>query len=329
MATSTPQTVNSGLLSAPQENAAVTFLAPNEVGLLSTMAPQPQGMTPLRPVPPPPQQPQRTFAGAKPNIKEFMDATGVDFATASDVLYGTVGSNIDTRNWKAIFSSQDPLTAARQATAAMYGGVKPGTYIDPITGKQSNQLIGTSGYYPLTTPGGRDVNFGVGLNTDLGKNFITGLSTNPTIDAMRAAAGIQQAPIPIQSQPLIAPQAQQQVAQTIAASLPIATQPVQQPVVQQAPVNRVPPQVAQQAAPIQPQINAQQQQALQQRAQQRQALQTAIQSAASAAPRQTSASRYRPGLPNVGMAAEDFYRYLTQNLIQPRVMNKDTIAKKG
>lgn len=186
----------------------------------TTNVSQPQGMTPLRPVPPPPQQPQRTFAGAKPNIKEFMDATGVDFATASDVLYGTVGSNIDTRNWKAIFSSQDPLTAARQATAAMYGGVKPGTYIDPITGKQSNQLIGTSGYYPLTTPGGRDVNFGVGLNTDLGKNFITGLSTNPTIDAMRAAAGIQQAPIPIQSQPLIAPQAQQQVAQTIAVQAP-------------------------------------------------------------------------------------------------------------
>lgn len=316
MATSTPQNVSSGLLSAPQENAAVNFLTPNAMGLLSTMATQPQAMATAP-----------KFAGAKPNMKEFMDATGVDAATASDILYGVVGSNRDTRNWNAIFASQDPVTAARQATAAMYGGVKSGIYIDPITGERSSQLIGTSKYYPLTTPGSRDINFGAGLNASAGQNLINELSSNPIIDAMRAAAGVQ-IPMPIQSQPLIAPMAQPQVAQTIAPSLPRATQPVNQPVVQQASINRVPPQIAPQVAQV-PQINAQQQQALNQRAQQRQALQAAIETAAASAPRQTSASRYAPGLPNVGMAAEDFYRYLTQNLIQPRVMNKDTIAKKG
>jgi hypothetical protein len=56
----------------------------------------------------------------KPNMKEFMDATGVDAATASELLYGVVGANTDTRNWAAIMSSSDPTATARQATAQMY-----------------------------------------------------------------------------------------------------------------------------------------------------------------------------------------------------------------
>jgi hypothetical protein len=56
----------------------------------------------------------------KPNIKEFMDATGSDFQTARDVLYGTIGSNTDLRDWQAIMASSTPLADARASTAAMY-----------------------------------------------------------------------------------------------------------------------------------------------------------------------------------------------------------------
>jgi len=57
----------------------------------------------------------------RPNIKGFMDVTGASFADASELLYGVVGSNTDVRNWAAIMTSTDPITAARQATAQMYG----------------------------------------------------------------------------------------------------------------------------------------------------------------------------------------------------------------
>jgi len=57
----------------------------------------------------------------RPDMKTFMDATGVDASIASELIYGVVGSNTDTRNWQAIMSSSDPITSARQATAAMYG----------------------------------------------------------------------------------------------------------------------------------------------------------------------------------------------------------------
>jgi hypothetical protein len=60
------------------------------------------------------------MAGSKPNMKEFMDATGADFQTASEMLYGVVGSNTDTRDWGAIMSSGNPVTAAAQATGQMY-----------------------------------------------------------------------------------------------------------------------------------------------------------------------------------------------------------------
>ena len=57
---------------------------------------------------------------AKPNMKQLMDATGVDAATASSMLYGVVGANKDVRDWGSIMSASDPLSAARQATFQMY-----------------------------------------------------------------------------------------------------------------------------------------------------------------------------------------------------------------
>jgi hypothetical protein len=56
----------------------------------------------------------------RPNMKEFMDATGADAATASQLLYGAVGSNVDVRDWSKIMSSSNPVQAAQTATAQMY-----------------------------------------------------------------------------------------------------------------------------------------------------------------------------------------------------------------
>ena len=62
---------------------------------------------------------------AKPSIKEFMDATGADFKTASQAIYGSVGSNVDIRDWDAIMSADDPLRATQAATAQMYSTGAP------------------------------------------------------------------------------------------------------------------------------------------------------------------------------------------------------------
>lgn len=56
----------------------------------------------------------------RPNVKQFMDATGLSANDASEFIYGVVGSNTDTRNWQAIMSSSDPVKAVRSATNAMY-----------------------------------------------------------------------------------------------------------------------------------------------------------------------------------------------------------------
>lgn len=62
-----------------------------------------------------------TSQANRPNIKEFMDRTGAVFLDASELIYGVVGSNTDVRDWSAIMASDDPITAARQATGQMYG----------------------------------------------------------------------------------------------------------------------------------------------------------------------------------------------------------------
>lgn len=58
----------------------------------------------------------------RPNMAQFLAATGTDNSTASDLLYGVIGSNGDSRNWSAILSSGNPVAAARSATNAMYNG---------------------------------------------------------------------------------------------------------------------------------------------------------------------------------------------------------------
>lgn len=60
----------------------------------------------------------------KPNMREFMDATGVDAIDASELLYGVVGSNADLRDWDKIMASGNPIDAARAATGQMYSSDK-------------------------------------------------------------------------------------------------------------------------------------------------------------------------------------------------------------
>ena len=57
---------------------------------------------------------------ARPNMREFMDATGADATDASELLYGVIGSNQDLRNWEAIMASDNPIDAARAATRQLY-----------------------------------------------------------------------------------------------------------------------------------------------------------------------------------------------------------------
>jgi hypothetical protein len=62
-----------------------------------------------------------TSQAQRPNVKEFMDRSGAPFLDASELIYGVVGSNTDVRDWSAIMASDDPMSAARQATGQMYG----------------------------------------------------------------------------------------------------------------------------------------------------------------------------------------------------------------
>lgn len=82
----------------------------------------------------------------KPDIAQFERATGCDFATASSLLYGVVGSNEDYRDWNAIMASPDPVQAARQATGALYNSDLP--YSDGSGFKpDSQQTLATSGNF--------------------------------------------------------------------------------------------------------------------------------------------------------------------------------------
>jgi hypothetical protein len=81
------------------------------------------------------------MAAARPNMKEFMDATGADAATASELLYGVVGANRDTRDWSSIMSASDPIAAASRATGEMYAA------------PAATQATQASGQYPTVRPG--------------------------------------------------------------------------------------------------------------------------------------------------------------------------------
>ncbi len=77
-----------------------------------------------------------TQSPRKPNMRELMEAISgksIDELylgseeswqkisdQASEMLYGVIGSNLDTRDWTSIMSSDDILKAAKEQTAIMY-----------------------------------------------------------------------------------------------------------------------------------------------------------------------------------------------------------------
>ena len=67
---------------------------------------------------------QREATAARPNMKEFMDSTGVSASDASELLYGVIGSNADLRDWSKIMASGNPVDAARAATGQLYNSDK-------------------------------------------------------------------------------------------------------------------------------------------------------------------------------------------------------------
>ncbi len=97
---------------------------------------------------------------------------------SSQLLYGVVGSNTDTRNWNAIMSSSNPVIAAQIATSQMYGGTtvayQAGGY---QTDEAGNTLIGADGN-PTLLPAALYVVGGNGtILTSLGTNADSMAST--------------------------------------------------------------------------------------------------------------------------------------------------------
>ena len=89
--------------------------------------------------------------GNKPNLAEFMGATGADVYQAIDILSGSVGSNVDVRDWNKIMSSNNPIASAREATRQMYTGgdaasLSTGTGQASVPGSGSSGVLGDSGY---------------------------------------------------------------------------------------------------------------------------------------------------------------------------------------
>lgn len=64
--------------------------------------------------------PTDALAAERPSLASFMADTGAGQAESVEAIYGAVGSNLDYRDWDKIMAADDPLTAARQATNALY-----------------------------------------------------------------------------------------------------------------------------------------------------------------------------------------------------------------
>ena len=114
-------------------NTPAAYVAPEAVNAQATSAAPASGFSQTLAVA---QSPKTWLTAAeasdasRPNVKQFMDRSGAEFLDASELIYGVVGSNTDVRDWAAIMASDDPISAARQATAQMYGR----TDISPRTG---------------------------------------------------------------------------------------------------------------------------------------------------------------------------------------------------
>lgn len=165
-----------------------------------------------------------TALAARPDMKQFMDATGANAADASELLYGTVGSNTDTRNWQAIMSSTDPVTMARQATAAMYNGGNNVVNAANSINTEGNGLVAQSGNFALqqvtvaTTATGTPINHTSLDVIDSRGNILRDAGTTPEqIQRNAWLFGIDTAPL----QQLVQPAAQ--LSQSLSSAISQAT----------------------------------------------------------------------------------------------------------
>jgi hypothetical protein len=136
--------------------------------------------------------------GGKPNVAQLMATTGVDFQQASDLLYGNVGSNTDTRNWNSIMSSQDILSNAYGGLKDMYGGGY-GTSVeyDPISRTYTTFLTGNNGV-KLTSIGSGSSLQDASTNLNGWQRF--GLTQAPTVGNQYTTLTQQPQTPPVQTQ---------------------------------------------------------------------------------------------------------------------------------
>jgi hypothetical protein len=88
-------------------------------------------------------RPGGSFKTNAPTIADFMKATGSDFQTAADTISGVVGRAPDMRDWDAIMGSDDPLSAASQATGQFFA---PGDHRGVVA-----DTLSTIGYKPINS----------------------------------------------------------------------------------------------------------------------------------------------------------------------------------
>ena len=100
--------------------------------------------------------------GGMPNMREFMEATGVtDPNEASNLLYGVVGSNKDTRDWGSIMSSADPVAATKAATAQMYTSPTGNAGYIKLDETGTGGMLYSGSGVPLTSDLSRAAEFGI------------------------------------------------------------------------------------------------------------------------------------------------------------------------
>jgi len=110
----------------------------------------------------------KSALAARPSVKQFTDETGLDPATAKELITGVVSPNTDTRNWKAIMASDDPVAAAREATAEMFSRADPTR--KPTASAGINSVLARSGNFVLIGTLGRSVgNATIGIVDASGK----------------------------------------------------------------------------------------------------------------------------------------------------------------
>jgi hypothetical protein len=86
----------------------------------------------------------------RPSVKEFMDATGLEFNDAASLLYIGTAGYADHRNWEKIMASSDPARAASLANGQQFtSGVDWAPHRDDGSMLDPDRVVAQSGNYAL------------------------------------------------------------------------------------------------------------------------------------------------------------------------------------